>query len=270
MRKKIVLITGSTDGIGKQTAVEISRAQHSVIIHGRNKGKAEKCAGEIIVSSGNNDVEYTAADFSSLEKVKQMADEIKSRHSYLDVLINNAAIYSKKKIITVDGFELTFAVNYLSHFLLTILLSDLLKKSEGGRIINVSSSAHSNADFDFGNLNGEKYYDAYNAYSISKMGNLLFTMKLAGKLKDEKITVNALHPGVISTKLLHAGFGSGGADVSQGAETPVYLSLSDEVKDESGKYFVSKKEAKAASTVYDKNFQSRLWNLSMEMVSKFL
>ena len=206
MRNKRILITGSTDGIGKQTAIELAKLGASILIHGRNEERCAKAVNDIVSVSGNADINYISADISSLSQVKMMAKDIITKFDRLDVLINNAGVYENGKIFTIDGYEATFAINHLAHFLLTNLLLDLLKSSAPTRIINVSSIAHTNCDFDLENLNSEKYFDSYNAYAISKAANILFTYKLAMNLERSYVTVNSLHPGVISTKLLHKGF----------------------------------------------------------------
>lgn len=265
MDEKTILITGSTDGIGKQTALELAQKGHRILIHGKDKSKGESTLEEIKKYSSNEKIELYIADFSSLKQVRQLASDIQKDHDRLDVLINNAGVYSNKRVITEDNFELTFQVNYLAHFLLTIQLLPLIKKSSPSRIINVSSVTHQSADFDMNNLQGELKYSGYNAYAISKLCDLIFTLELAERLKGSGVTVNALHPGVIGTKLLFAGFSSAGADVKVGAETPVFLATAPEVEKTTGKYFVRKKETKAASFAYNQKERSMLWDLSLEL-----
>ena len=187
----------------------------------------------------------------------------------LDVLINNAGVYSSEKKFTKDGIELTFGVNHLAHFLLINLILELMLKSKEGRIINVSSMIHANS-IDFDNLQGEKYYDGSYAYSLSKLCNVLFTYKLADELKGSNITVNCLHPGVINTKLLRAGWGGGGASVEQGAKTSVYLAVSDEVSGKTGNYYMNMKAVRSHDITYNKEIQDKCWNVSMKLVSEFL
>jgi NAD(P)-dependent dehydrogenase (short-subunit alcohol dehydrogenase family) len=156
-------------------------------------------------------------------------------------------------------------VNYLSHFLLTNELLPLLKKSSEGRIIHVSSIAHQNAKLEWNNLNAEKYYDAYGAYSLSKLANVLFSKELAERLTGTAITSNSLHPGVISTKLLAAGFNIHGSSLKKGAENSFYLASSQEVKNINGKYFVDKKIARYHSIVDDEAVRKKFWDISCEM-----
>lgn len=237
MKNKTILITGATDGIGKQTAIELIRMGARVIIHGRNNDSCEKAIDVIKQEIKTSSVEYISCDLYSLAEMKKMSKIIIENYSKIDVLINNAGVYENEKVLTVDGYERTFVVNHLSHFLLTISLLDRLKSSSPSRIINVSSVAHQNCDFDLQNLNAEKSFSAYNSYAISKAANVLFTYKLADTLANLNVTVNSLHPGVITTKLLYKGFGIKGASLKSGAETSVYLASSPEVGHVTGKYF---------------------------------
>ena len=264
MKSKQILITGSTDGIGKQTALELAKAGHKVIIHGRDEERVRTVFEDIRKKTDNDSLGYVVADLSSLAEVKQMAGKVKSEYSGLDVLLNNAGVFRGLRELSKDGYEMTFAVNHLSHFLLTNLLLDTIKKSEQGRIVTVSSMAHASA-IDFDNLQGKKFYDGYTAYAYSKLCNILFTFYLADKLAETNVTANCLHPGVISTKLLHAGWGMGGASLSQGAETSVFLATSPDVENVSGTYFISKRESNPAAISFDKTIQQKLWDLSMEM-----
>jgi len=270
MKNKIILITGATDGIGKQTALDLAKLGSKVIVHGRNEEKCKNTATEIANKTGNSDIDYVSADLASLSQVKDMANLIISKYDRLNVLINNAGVFENEKIFTSDGYEMTFGVNHLAHFLLTILLLDLIKSSAPSRIINVSSMAHSGNEFDLENLNSEKSFSSYNAYAISKAANILFTYKLAKDLEGTGVTVNALHPGVISTKLLHKGWEIGGASLESGAATSVYLASSDEVEGVTGKYFSNKRRSRSSSLTHDEELQQKLWDISYKMVEKFL
>jgi len=258
IKNKIVLITGSTDGIGKETAYQLAKKGATIIVHGKDISKLEKTVNNIKKETGNKKIDFLKGDLSSLKEIKEMSEIIKERYEKIDILVNNAGIFSHNKKFSEDGFELTFAVNYLSHYYLTFLLFDTIKKSPESRIINVSSMAHS-SDLDLNNLQGEKNYSGYTAYSYSKLLNILFTFELAEKTKGSEITVNCLHPGVINTKLLREGWGMGGASVREGAKTTIYLASSDEVKGITGKYFVSSSASKPASIAYDKDIRKKVW-----------
>lgn len=264
IKDKTVLITGSTDGIGKQTAIDLAEMDARVIVHGRNESKAKQAAESVKQRSGVANIKYVVADLSSLVQIRKMSENIHQRFDKIDVLINNAGVYKTERELNEKGFELTFAINHLSYFLLTGLLLDLIKKSDYARIINVASMAHGQ-ELAFDNLNGESYYDGYDAYSRSKLCNIMFTYKLARMLSDTKVTTNVLHPGVISTKLLHIGFGSGGSELSQGSKTSEYLATSPEVENVSGLYYNNSREARSSDISYNKTSQDKLWELSEKM-----
>ena len=267
MKIKTILITGSTDGIGKQTALELAESGYRVIVHGRNQEITKQTADFISSKTGNNDIDFFVADFSSLQDVKKLSDKIHSKYDQLDVLINNAGVFMNKRELSRDGFEMTFAINHLAHFLLTNLLMDLLQNAPQGRIVNVASMAHA-SELDFENLQGEKFFDAYTAYSYSKLCNIMFTYLLAEKHIGDPITVNCLHPGVISTKLLHAGWGSGGSRLQEGSTTSVFLATSPEVDLVTGKYFTNSRQAKSSGISYDIGIQNQLWELSEKMIGE--
>jgi len=270
LKDKSVLITGATDGIGKQTAIELALLGAEVILHGRNEERLLKIKSEITTLTKNNKIKTISSDLSSLKKTAELVDEINNSFEHIDVLINNAGVYMKNKELTEDGIEKTFAVNHLSHFLLTNRLIDILQQSSPSRIINVSSVAHTRAQLDFNNLNSDNYFDAYNAYAVSKLANVLYTYELARRHEDSGILINALHPGVISTKLLWEGFSIKGNTLVEGAVTPVYLASSDEVEGVSGKYFVSKEETPSSDTSYNKEIQQEMWNVSEQMIQSVL
>ena len=221
MNDKTVLITGSTDGIGKQTALELAEMGAKVILHGRNKSKAKQVLQEIERKTGNDRLDFFIANLSSLQQIRTMGADIRRKYDRLDVLINNAGVAMNKLELSEDGYEMTFAVNYLAAFALTHLLLDLLTHSAPSRIINVSSMVHS-ASLNFDNLVEPGQFDGWEAYCQSKLCNVLFTYELAEKLHDQGVTVNCLHPGVIDTKLLRVNFG-GGSPVTEGSRKLVYL-----------------------------------------------
>ena len=177
----------------------------------------------------------------------------------IDVLINNAGVYVQRREVTRDGFELTFQVNHLAHFLLTNLL--LPSMSDGSRVVNISSQVHASGHIEWDDLIAERGFSGYGAYAQSKLANVLFTRELARR--QSKATVNALHPGVIGTKLLHGGFGGmGGGSIAHGAETPVYLATSPEVEGVTGKYFVRCRETEPSARAQDGESARRLWEIS--------
>ncbi len=261
---KTVLITGSTDGIGLATAEGLLKKGFKVILHGRNTRRAEETKKKILHElSGNLNLETVVGDMSSFNSVRKMASEITEKFERIDILINNAGVFLPRLVLTEDGYEATFQINYLSHFLLTLLLLKIIPQNEG-RIINVSSMAHSPVAVDFENLRGEKSYDPYDAYSRSKLANILFTYKLVREMKTTEITVNALHPGVIATKLLAAGWGTSyGTNVEFGAENSIFLATSESVRNVTGKYFSNKRETRSSEVSYDERLQDELWEFSL-------
>ena len=262
LKNKIVLLTGATDGIGKQAAYMFAQNSAVLIMHGKDVEKGNKIRKEIIRKTGNDNVTYLNADFTSFSDINELSDRIHNQFSHIDILINNAGIYENEKVILRNGIEKNFMVNYLAGFSLTLQLSDLLRKSGNARIINVSSMIHAGS-IDFDNLNAEKYYSGDHAYSLSKLCNILFTYELDDLLKDDHITVNAMHPGVINTKLLKAGWGAIGNKAEEGAKRIFYLADSDKVKDVSGKYFMNDHPVRSAEISYDKTYRKRLWDISM-------
>lgn len=265
MNTKTILVTGATDGIGKQTVLELVQKGHKVIVHGRNREKAEMAAREIEEKTGVEKLEVVSADLTDLNAIAKMTVEVQKKFSQLDVLINNAGVFENDRFVLPNGFEKTFMVNHLAPFALTLQLLDILRATPKARIVNVSSMAQSGS-IDFDNLNGEKYFDGYNAYAISKLENVLFTYKLARLLKEDDVTVNCLHPGVIKTKLLHAGWGMGGANLHEGAATSIYAALADELEDKSGFYLLNRnREMRSSAISYDQKIQNRLWDISLSL-----
>ena len=271
MNDQTILITGGTDGIGKETAFQLARMGARVLVHGRDQAKGAHVINEINHDTCNEEISLYIADFSSLADIRRMAEDIKREQKELHVLVNNAGNFFKERQLSKDGFEMTFAVNYLAPFLLTILLLDLIKSSAPARIINVSSSSHrSIREVDLANLQGETDYNGYAAYSLSKLGNMLFTQSLADQLKGTHVTVNALHPGVIDTNLLRKSYAMDGAGVDEGAKTSVYLASSPDVVRVSGKYFDAMREREASDLSQNKTLQNDFWNLSKEMIANFV
>lgn len=258
-----VLITGATDGIGKQTAIELAARGSRVLVHGRTHASASRACEDIRAKVMAAQVRPVHADLSSLANVRQLADEVRRSTPSLSVLVNNAGVYMNAFERSADGFEMTFAVNHLAHFLLTNLLLDALRASGQARVIHVSSVAHTRGAFDVDTINEASSFSPYRAYAASKLANVLFSNALARRLRNDGVTSNALHPGVITTKLLRAGFSMSGASVQRGAETSVFLATSPLVEGITGRYFVDAREASPSSLSLDEAFQDRLWERSV-------
>jgi NAD(P)-dependent dehydrogenase (short-subunit alcohol dehydrogenase family) len=187
-----ILVTGATDGLGKRVALELAAKGVTVLLHGRNRKRLEAALGEIRRETGSEKVGSYLADFSSLGEVRGLAEQILSDEERLDVLINNAGVIVRERKESEDGFELTFAVNYLAHFLLASLLLPLLRDSAPARIVNVASAGQSPVDFSDVML--ERGYDGMRAYSRSKLAQIMFTFELAERFQGTGVSANALHP----------------------------------------------------------------------------
>jgi NAD(P)-dependent dehydrogenase (short-subunit alcohol dehydrogenase family) len=267
MEKPCILVTGSTDGIGKATALELALRGATVIVHGRTKERAEQARAQLARVSCGGRVECVHGDFSSLDHVRRMADEILKRFPRLNALVNNAGMIANARRMSADGYELTFAVNHLAPFLLTNLLLERIVKSSPARVVNVSSMVHSGASIDFDDLHMEFGYTGLRAYSKSKLANVLFTYALARRLLGTGVSVNALHPGVIDTKLLRTNY-MGGLPPEEGAKTPVFLALSPDVDRVTGGYFVDRRQVRSSPLSYDEGLQERLWRVSEQLTGE--
>lgn len=280
MDKPICLITGATEGVGKATATALARNGYAVVLAARDPAKAATVASEIVSSTGNRDVDYLTADLRSLAQLHRLAETFMVRYPRLDVLINNAGILMPRRVLTEDGYETTFQVNYLSQFYLTHLLLDELKKSAQGRVINLSSSVYRAGKFEPDNLQSERRFSTFGAYAASKLLVLLFTIELANRLKPTPVTANAVHPGVVRTPMMRRAPGVFRAisyvalpfslSADKGAATSVFLASSPEPARVSGQYFANA-EAKtvktAANTQENRNL---LWSISMDAYQRAL
>jgi NAD(P)-dependent dehydrogenase (short-subunit alcohol dehydrogenase family) len=267
MNQPIILITGFTNGIGKATAWELASLGAEVVIHGRNKQNGNRVRKELAEITRNKMPDLLIADLSSRDQIRQMTEDFTSRYTRLDVLINNAGTFEKKRRLTKDGVEMTFAVNYLAPFFLTRLLLPLLKKSAPSRIIMVASSAHEDVDrIDWDNLPAQNHYDSCGAYALSKFADITFTYTLARQIEGTGVVANCLHPGVTDTKYLRAAFpGYPAISTEEGARTSVYLAISPDVTGISGHYFNSQKQVRSSALTYDRLVQDRLWKLAEDL-----
>jgi NAD(P)-dependent dehydrogenase (short-subunit alcohol dehydrogenase family) len=271
---KISIVTGANSGIGKKTAEALAMQGARVVMVCRDRARGEAARSEIKSKSGSDSVELMLCDLSSQKSIREFADEFKRTHDRLDALVNNAGVYIRKRQITSDGIETTFAVNHLAYFLLTHSLLDLLKRSAPARIVNVASAAHTSAKLDFDNLQGEKGYSGVRAYANSKLANILFTYELARQLEGTGVTANCLHPGVVATGIFRALPTPIEALIKlfmmtpeKGAETSIYLASSPEVEGATGKYFVKKTETKTSPESYNVDVGKRLWDESARLTN---
>ena len=260
---KTALITGSSDGLGREVARQLGALGANVIVHGRNQERGEEVA-QLIESAGGDAVFYRA-DLASLAGVEAFAEQILQRHDRLDILVNNAAAVSgPERQTSADGYELAFAVNYLAHFLLTYRLLPLLEASAPARIVNVSSMGQT--PIDFADVMMEHGYNPGDAYRRSKLAQIMFTIDLATELDAAHVTVNSLHPArsMNTARVINGGF-QPLSTVEEGAEATMQLAVSPELSGRSGLYFNGLVEATANAQAYDVAARAQLRSLSVEL-----
>lgn len=259
---KTVLITGSTDGIGKELGKLFAHSGARLILHGRNPQRLSSTIEEISRESGNMDITPVLADFSSLDQVRAMAENVKNITNRLHLLINNAGLYPQRKVITEDGFEQTLQVNYLAPFLLTVSLIPVLKGETQSRVVNLSSIGHR---FVWSNIKDPKmkFFWRWVAYCRSKLLIIPATRELAEQLVDTNITVNCIHPGIIRTKLIRILPLSWGDSVHEGAKTVFNLATNPEFDHVSGKYLEKEKIAQPSAIARSHRLQKSLWRVSL-------
>jgi NAD(P)-dependent dehydrogenase (short-subunit alcohol dehydrogenase family) len=281
MALRTTVITGATSGIGKETALALAQKQHEIYLLVRNTQKGDQLKEEIIARTGNKNIFVVKCDLADLHTVGEAADELKAKLFAVNVLINNAGGIFGEKQITKDGFESTFQVNHLGHFMLTMALLPLLEKGQA-RVINVSSDAHRMGDGNFDDLLWEqKKYNAWKAYGNAKLDNIYFTKSLAEKYADKGITSFALHPGLVKTEFWAGtsglfsklmGFLASPFMISaeEGAQTSIYLATEPGVDAKSCQYFVKKKVTKSTVLSWSEANRNKLWDISKKLVSKYL
>jgi len=275
MSGKVCMVTGANSGIGRATAEQLAMMGATVVMVCRNRSKGERALSEIRRKTGGS-VELLLADFASLDSVRRLAEEFSKTHGSLSVLVNNAGVAKVRQSVTGDGFETTFQVNYLSHFLLTRLLLDTLKKGAPSRIVNVSSVSHYGGSIPLEDLQLRKGDGVMKGYSLSKLALVLLTYELSRRLSGTGVSANCLHPGAVATNIWGNAMGplSFLGKVSKlfligpakGAETPVYLASSPDVEGVTGRYFEYKKEKKSSAESYDEKLAAELWDRSSAMV----
>jgi NAD(P)-dependent dehydrogenase (short-subunit alcohol dehydrogenase family) len=275
MNGKICMVTGATSGIGEATSLELARMGASVVLVGRNPSRCEASVARIKQETGNSSIEYLVADLSSMALVRQVVQQFQEKHKRLDVLVNNAGAAFLRRQVSVDGIEMTFALNHINYFLLTLLLLDTLKTSLPTRIVNVASDSHRGQKLDFDDLQIQKGYSVMKAYGRSKLANVLFTYELARRLNGTSVTVNALHPGTVATRIWEKGgplnplislvMRRFTIPVEQGAKTVIYLASSPEVEGLTGEYFTDCKVVRSDPASYDQASAKRLWDISLKL-----
>ena len=277
MNGKVVMVTGATSGIGVVTAHKLAEMGAEVVIVSRLESRLETAVQRITTETGNDKVTYIQGDLSSMADVRHVANTFLQNHNRLDVLVNNAGAMFWNRLETVDGYEMTLALNHLSYFLLTHLLLDVLKRTAAehgeARIVNVASDAHVQAKLNLDDIQQKQWQNGFWTYGVSKLMNIMFTYELARRLEGMGVTANVLHPGFIET-----GFGKNNGKLMSGimsilhkvmaksptvgAETSVYLAASPEVKGINGKYWVDMKQKRSNEASYNVEEQKRLWEIS--------
>jgi retinol dehydrogenase-14 len=270
---KTILITGATSGIGLEAAVKLAAMGANLVLVGRSASRTEAALADVQRRAGSSKVMSLLCDFSSQAQIRRLAADFRSRHGRLDVLVNNAGTASTSRRVTADGIEQTFAVNHLGYFLLTDLLLDLLKASAPARIVNVSSVGHRSGTLDFDDLGFEKGgYSALKAYTRSKLANVLFTRELARRLAGTGVTVNALHPGAVSTRIwsglpwyvapLIGVWRLFMLSAEQGGDVIVHLASSPDLEGKTGGYYERFDLVPPSPAAQDAGTARRLWEVS--------
>jgi NAD(P)-dependent dehydrogenase (short-subunit alcohol dehydrogenase family) len=272
---KTCIVTGASSGIGKETALALAQSGAHVAVVCRTREKGERAVTEIRQRGRNPAVSLFVADLASPRAVRGLAADLDAALPRVDVLVNNAGLTLRERVLTPEGLETTFAVNHLAYFLLTRLLEPKLVASAPSRIISVASEAHRWGTLRFDDLMGARAYDGWKAYTQSKLANIVFTYELARRLAGTGVTANCLHPGLVATGFANAGpitirvlsrlarpFLRGPA---RGAGTSIYLASSPEVAGVSGRYFVGRRERRSSRASYDEAVAARLWRVSEEL-----
>ena len=277
MSGRVCVVTGATAGIGREIALALANMGATVVIVARDTTRAARTAEEISRAAHNPSVSWVLADFASLDSVRAGAAEIIRRHEMIHVLVNNAGVAKKHRTLSVDGIELTFAVNHLAPFLLTRELLPLLKAGAPSRIITVASAAEAHRPIDFDDLQSEKKYRGFTAYAKTKLMNVMFTYELSARLAGSGVTANCVHPGAVATDMLrqlpwwlYGLISPFLLTPEQGAATPVYLASSPEVEGVSGDYFVKGRAKPSSLPSYDADARKRLWELSEALIDSHL
>ncbi len=273
--RRVAIVTGASAGIGLYTALGLARAGMQVVMTGRNRERTEtarRFVGERVVGA---QIETLLADFAALDAVRGLADQILSRHDRIDVLVNNAGLFSPTYRLSDDGYEMTFAVNHLAPFLLTNLLLDRLKASAPARIVTVASRAHRGQRIDLATIAGRHDWSMTRAYGRSKLCNILFTRELARRLEGTGVVATCLHPGVVATELAQRG---GIVELGwrllkpfmispeKGAETSVFLATVPDPAPFNGGYVVGKRLEQPDPAALDDPMARRLWDESARLV----
>jgi len=279
--QRVCVVTGGNAGIGKHTCIGMAKAGYQVALVARNEEKGRAAVAEVISASGSQAVELVVGDLRCVATTNALADALLAKYPTIDVLINNAGVWITQRRENEDGYEQTFATNHLAPFLLTHRLLDAVKASSAGRIVNLTSALHRRGVIDFDDLHTvSRAYSGIQAYSDSKLMNIMFTRSLARRLADTSLTVNAVHPGRVKTEITTKASGFIGTlarvltplatpfikTAAQGAETSLHVALSGEGGEVSGLYFADSAQLAPKPRALDDVVAERLWSVSMELV----
>lgn len=279
MAGKICLVTGATNGIGKVTATDLANRGATLVLVGRNADKVQQTVSDITAQTGNTAVAGIVADLSAQAEVRRVAQEFLAKHDRLHVLFNNAGAAFTKRLESVDGLEMTFALNHMAYFTLTRALLPTLQATNGARVVCTASEAHRGAQLDFTDLQSARRYNGFAVYGRSKLMNIMYGYELARRLAGTGITVNTLHPGFVATGFAknNGGLISFAVGVllrpveispAKGAETPIYLATSPDVTGVTGKYFSKRRAISSSKESYVEADQARLWSISEEIAAR--
>ena len=271
MTNEIFVVTGVTSGIGKALALAIAKADETLVMVARDAERGQTVLEQIKSETQNPNIDLELCDLSILSSVRNLAEILKSKYKKINVLINNAGVYIRKREVTVDGFEEMFAANHLGPFLLTNLVLELLQaavQTDGSaHILNIAAPSTTQLNFD--DLQGDKNFNSLRAFGASKMANLLFTMELARRLEKTGITVNAVHPGLVRSGLMKQAFAPlrlltqlASGSPENAAQNILQVATAPEFEKATGKFFHRAKEIQAAAYAYDQEAQQKLWKIS--------
>jgi NAD(P)-dependent dehydrogenase (short-subunit alcohol dehydrogenase family) len=269
---RVAMVTGATSGLGREVAEGLAHRGAEVVLAARNRMKAEAAAAAIAEASGNLEIHYLLADFSSTSDIRNLCRRFRAQFGRLDILVNNAGAVFFRRRVNEDGLEMTFALNHLGYYTVACLLIDLLVESAPARIINVASESHRDSSLNFDDLQLQREYGPLKAYGRSKLANVLFSYELARRLWGAHVTANAIHPGFLRTEIA-ANIGWVGRAVSrvmklfakpvaEGAEAVIALAAEPALEDVSGEYFIRCQRARSSEASYDEIDARRLWQAS--------
>ncbi len=281
MQDKTIVVTGGNAGVGKETAVGLARAGANVVITARDRARGVAALTEVRERSGSDAVDLMSLDLASFASIRSFVDELTTTRDRLDVLVNNAGLVSRSRTETSDGFETTFGVNHLGHFLLTSLLLDRLRASAPSRVVIVASHAHKQArrGLDFADLQSEAKYRPFDAYAKSKLANIYFARELGRRLAGSGVTANSLHPGFVRSRFGRDGDGGRLGDIvmalaapiaispEKGARTSIWLASAPSLAGVTGEYFYKCAPSTPTAVARDDEAARRLWAVSEELVA---